>query len=117
MVNTAENYGNAYGLIDKQGKMIIPAKYYEVSQLGEGRVAIGTPVFPSQPYRGSRYVIADAETGAVLSNHTLLGVNNYQEGLASVFDAKDTYFIDRSGKRQPSPQLFQGQEHSPLADV
>ncbi|WP_339244189.1 WG repeat-containing protein [Paenibacillus sp. FSL R10-2796] len=108
VVNTAENYGNAYGLIDKQGKMIIPAKYYEVLQLGEGRVAIGTPVFPSQPYRGSRYVIADAETGAVLSNHTLLGVNNYQEGLASVFDAKDTYFIDRSGKKAAQPPVIPG---------
>lgn len=102
MINTAENYGNAYGLIDKQGKLVVPALYYEVQQLGEDRVALGTPVYPDQPYRGSRYVIADAVTGRILSTHPLLGVNNYQNGLASVFDATDTYFIDKSGKKQLS---------------
>lgn len=108
VINTAENYGNAYGLINKQGQMVIPAKYYEIQQLGEGRVALGTPIYPDQPYRGSRYVIADAETGRILSTHPLLGVNNYQEGLASVFDAKETYFIDKSGKRAAQPPVIQG---------
>ncbi|MFD1905655.1 WG repeat-containing protein [Paenibacillus rhizoplanae] len=92
VINTAADYGNAYGLIDKQGKMIIPAVYYEVQQLGENRVALGTPLYADQPYRGSSYVIADALTGRILSTHPLLGVNNYQHGLASVYDAKDTYF-------------------------
>ncbi|MFE4710047.1 MULTISPECIES: WG repeat-containing protein [unclassified Paenibacillus] len=108
VVNTAENFGNAYGLIDKQGRMIIPAKYYELQQLGEGRVALGTPIYPSQPYRGSRYVIADAENGRILSTHTLLGVNNYHEGLASVYDAKETYFIDKSGRRAAQPPVIPG---------
>lgn len=102
VINTAENYGNAYGLIDKQGKLVVPAQYYEVQQLGEDRVALGTPVYPDEPYRGSRYAIADAVTGRILSTHPLLGVNNYQNGLASVFDATDTYFIDKSGKKQLS---------------
>lgn len=109
VVNSAENYGNAYGLIDKQGVQIIPTKYSEVLQLGEDRVAIGTPLFPNQPYRGSRFLIADAITGAILSNHTLLGVNNYQDGLASVFDAKETYFIDKSGKRAAQPPVIPGE--------
>lgn len=108
VINTAEDYGNAYGLIDKTGKQIIPATYYEVLQLGENRVALGTPVYAEQPYRGSRYVIADAVTGKVLSSHPLLGVNNYQHGLASVYDAKDTYFIDRSGKRASQPPVIAG---------
>lgn len=108
VINTAENYGNAYGLIDTQGKLVIPAQYYEVLQLGEDRVALGTPVYPDQPYRGSRYVIADAITGRILSNHPLLGVNNYQNGLASVYDAKDTYFIDKSGKKAAQPPVIPG---------
>ncbi|ULO09393.1 WG repeat-containing protein [Paenibacillus sp. 19GGS1-52] len=108
VINTAEDYGNAYGLIDKQGKAIIPAKYYEVLQLGEERVALGTPMYPNQPYRGSRYVIADAKTGRILNNHALLGVNNYQEGLASVYDAKETYFIDKSGSRAAQPPVVPG---------
>ncbi|WP_310829257.1 WG repeat-containing protein [Paenibacillus pedocola] len=108
VINTAEDYGNAYGLIDKQGKQIVPATYYEVLQLGENRVALGTPVYADQPYRGSRYVIADAGTGRILSNHPLLGVNNYQHGLASVYDAKDTYFIDKSGKKASQPPVIAG---------
>ncbi|MEK4005837.1 WG repeat-containing protein [Paenibacillus sp. FSL H3-0333] len=108
VINTAADYGNAYGLIDKQGKMIIPAVYYEVQQLGENRVALGTPLYADQPYRGSRYVIADALTGRILSTHPLLGVNNYQQGLASVYDAKDTYFIDTSGKKAAQPPVIAG---------
>ncbi len=108
VINTAEDYGNAYGLIDKQGKQIVPATYYEVLQLGENRVALGTPVYADQPYRGSSYVIADAGTGRILSSHPLLGVNNYQHGLASVYDAKDTYFIDKSGKKASQPPVIAG---------
>ncbi|WP_238652950.1 WG repeat-containing protein [Paenibacillus piscarius] len=108
VINTAENYGNAYGLIDKQGKLIIPATYYEVQQLGENRVALGTPLYADQPYRGSSYVIADALTGRILSTHPLLGVNNYENGLASVYDAKDTYFIDTSGKKAAQPPVLPG---------
>lgn len=108
MINTAENYGNAYGLIDKQGKLIIPATYYEVQQLGENRVALGTPLYADQPYRGSSYVIADALTGRILSTHPLLGVNNYEHGLASAYDAQDTYFIDTSGKKAAQPPVLPG---------
>lgn len=108
VINTAEDYGNAYGLIDKQGKQIIPATYYEVQQLGENRVALGTPLYADQPYRGSSYVIADALTGRILSTHPLLGVNNYDQGLASVYDAKDTYFIDTSGKKAAQPPVLPG---------
>jgi len=108
VINTAENYGNAYGLIDQQGKQVIPAQYYELQQLGEDRVALGTPIYPDQPYRGSRYVIADAVTGRILSTHPLLGVNNYNKGLASVYDAKETYFIDKSGNRAAQPPVVPG---------
>ncbi|WP_150273685.1 WG repeat-containing protein [Paenibacillus tepidiphilus] len=108
VVNTAENYDNAYGLIDGQGQFIIPPQYYEVQQLGEDRVALGTPLYPDQPYRGSRYVIADSVTGRILATHPLLGVNNYVNGLASVYDAKDTYFIDRSGKKAAQPPTVPG---------
>ncbi|WP_379129400.1 WG repeat-containing protein [Paenibacillus sp. sgz500958] len=108
VVNTAENYGNAYGLIDMQGKMVIPAQYYVIQQLGEDRVALGTPIYPDQPYIGTRYAIADAVTGRILSSHPLLGVNNYMKGLASVYDEKDTYFIDKSGNRAAQPPVVPG---------
>lgn len=108
VINTAENYGNAYGLINKEGKRVIPARFYEVQQLGENRVALGTPIYPDQPYRGSRYAIADAVTGRILSDHPLLNVNNYNRGLASVYDAKETYFIDKSGDKAAQPPVIAG---------
>ncbi|WP_151734541.1 WG repeat-containing protein [Paenibacillus tengchongensis] len=108
VVNTAENYGNAYGLIDAQGKFMIPPQYYEVQQLGEDRVALGTPLYADKPYIGSRYMITDSVTGHILSSHPLLSVNNYQNGLASVYDAKETYFIDRSGNKAAQPPTLPG---------
>ncbi|GGF89093.1 hypothetical protein GCM10010912_37790 [Paenibacillus albidus] len=108
VVNTAADYGNAYGLIDPQGRRVIPANYYEVQQLGDNRVALGTPQYASQPYRGSRYAIADAATGRILSNLGLLGVNNYQQGLASAYDDKATFFIDLSGQKAAQPPVIQG---------
>ncbi|WP_379150675.1 WG repeat-containing protein [Paenibacillus sp. sgz5001063] len=108
VINTAADYGNAYGLIDTKGQQIIPATYYVVLQLGEDRVALGTPLDAARPYIGSRYVIADAVTGRILSNHPLLGVNNYQNGLASVYDDKETYFIDKSGKKAAQPPVIPG---------
>ncbi|OKP84532.1 WG repeat-containing protein [Paenibacillus sp. P32E] len=108
VINTAADYGNAYGLIDMKGQQIIPATYYEVLQLGEDRVALGTPLDAARPYIGSRYVIADAVTGRILSNHPLLGVNNYQNSLASVYDAKETYFIDKSGQKAAQPPVIPG---------
>ncbi|WP_019910060.1 WG repeat-containing protein [Paenibacillus sp. HW567] len=108
VINTAPDFGNAYGLIDMQGKPVIPATYDVVLQLGEDRVALGTPLVADQPYRGARYVIADAVTGRILTNHPLLGVNNYQNGLASVYDAKDTYFIDKTGNKSAQPPVVPG---------
>lgn len=108
IVNTAEDYGNRYGLIDQQGRMVIPAAYYEVLQLGEQRVALGTPIYPEQPYRGSSYVIADEVSGRIISNHPLLGVHNYSKGMASVYDAMGTYFIDREGRMVSSFPVIPG---------
>ncbi|MDT3426747.1 hypothetical protein J2Z22_002281 [Paenibacillus forsythiae] len=108
VVNTAENYENAYGLIDKSGSFIIPARYDQVQQLGENRVALGTPLNPAEPYRGTVYTIADASTGRILSTHPLRGVNRYSDGLASVYDQRETYFIDRTGNRAAGMPVVPG---------
>ncbi|WP_025692043.1 WG repeat-containing protein [Paenibacillus zanthoxyli] len=108
VVNIAENYKNAYGLIDKNGTFVIQPSYEYIQQLGENRVALGTPLKPAEPFRGSSYTIADAVTGQILGTHPLRGVNNYSEGLASVYDEHETYFIDRSGNRAAQPPVVPG---------
>ncbi|AKG35346.1 WG repeat-containing protein [Paenibacillus durus] len=108
VVNIAENYKNAYGLIDKHGTFVIQPSYEYIQQLGENRVALGTPLKPAEPFRGSSYTIADAVTGRILATHPLRGVNNYSEGLASVYDEHETYFIDRSGNRAAQPPVVPG---------
>ncbi|AIQ13442.1 WG repeat-containing protein [Paenibacillus durus] len=107
-VNIAETYQNAYGLIDRNGTFVIQPNYEYIQQLGENRVALGTPLKPAEPFRGSSYTIADAVTGRILGAHPLRGVNNYSEGLASVYDEQETYFIDRSGNRAAQPPVVPG---------
>lgn len=108
IVNTAEDFGNAYGLIDKTGRYAIEPRYAQIEMLGEGRVALGTPIVPAEPYRGYRYVIALADNGRILSGHPLLGVSPYKDGLASVYDADETYFIDLGGGRASQPPVVTG---------
>lgn len=108
VVNMAKNYENAYGLIDKSGKFVIQPQYEYIQQLGENRVALGTPINPAEAYKGVVYTIADAVTGRILNTHPLRGVNNYSEGLASVYDENETYFIDRSGSRAAQPPVVPG---------
>lgn len=100
VVNTAEDYGNKYGLIDAKGQYAVQPAYNEILQLGEGRVALGQAIQPDQPYRGSRYAIADLN-GNVLSAFAYYDVQDYAGGYASVHDGSHTFFIDRRGTRAP----------------
>lgn len=66
----------------------------------EDRFALGRAIDPEQPYIGSIYAIADWD-GRKLSDYVYRDVLEFKHGLASVYDAMQTYFIDRSG--QPAP--------------
>ncbi|EHB62384.1 MULTISPECIES: WG repeat-containing protein [Paenibacillus] len=100
IVNTAEDYRWKYGVIDSQGKWIIQPEYNDIRDLNEERFALGRAVDPEQPYIGSIYAIADWE-GKRLSEFMYRDVSDYQHGLASVYDGKQTYFIDRTGHPAP----------------
>jgi hypothetical protein len=89
-----------YGLIDKQGNFVIKPSYNSIQTLGEQRLALGKAIDPKQPYIGSLYAIADLN-GQQLSGFRYNDVQEYNKGLASVHDRRQTYFIDRSGKPAP----------------
>ncbi|MFH5183878.1 WG repeat-containing protein [Paenibacillus sp. TAB 01] len=97
VVNTAEDYGSRYGLINRSGAFVIQPGYNEIRQLGDRRVALGKAIDPEQPFIGSSLAIASDE-GRQLTDYLYNDVEDFHNGLASVSDSKQTFFIDRSGK-------------------
>lgn len=107
VVNTAEDYGNKYGLINPSGAFVIKPAYNEVRQLGGQRVALGQAIVPDQPYIGSKYAIADL-AGNRLTGFDYDDVTDYKDGLASAQNGRETFFIDRTGRRAPGLPVVAG---------
>lgn len=100
IVNTAEDYQSRFGVIDRQGEWVIRPEYDDIRDLNEGRFALGRAVNPQQPFIGSVYAIAD-DHGRRLTEFSYRDVSNFEGGLASAYDRRFTFLIDRSG--QPAP--------------
>jgi hypothetical protein len=92
VVNTAEDYRSLYGLIDRNANFLIKPLYNVVRPLGERRVAVGEAIDPEQPFVGSKYAIGDIN-GKLLTGFQYYDVSDYKDGLASVTDSSQTYFI------------------------
>lgn len=97
IINMSDNFLNRYGVIDKKGNYIIDPKYNNINFLGEGRIALGKAIDEEKPYIGSIYAIADTE-GNILTDFVFSNVLNFEKGVASASDGKNTFFIDRNGK-------------------
>ncbi|HZG75092.1 MAG TPA: WG repeat-containing protein, partial [Paenibacillus sp.] len=108
VVNVAPDFNNAYGLIDRSGNVVVEPKYNDIRQLGDGRVALGQAIDPSQPFIGSMYSIADANNGKLLTDFRFYDVSEYEDGLSSVYDASQTYFVGRDGKPAAGLPRFDG---------
>lgn len=99
VVNTSEDYSNhRKGLINKNGDFVIQPQYSEILQLGEERVALGTPIDPDNIYIGSKYALATVD-GKLLTDFAFFSIGQFQDGIASVHDNTATYFIDTTGSR------------------
>ena len=96
IVNVAEDYQNKYGLIDRAGKFIIEPKYNDINSLGEERFAVGKSIIEDKPYIGSKYAIVD-DNGSFLTDFIYYGVSEYKNDLASAYDDKNTFFINKRG--------------------
>lgn len=106
-VNIAEDYGNEYGLIDRNGNFVIRPEYNDINPLGEDRIAVGKAIDKNKPYMGSKYSIADTR-GSLLTDFVYCGISDYDNGLASAYDAKNTFFIDMDGKLVKSLPILSG---------
>lgn len=98
VVNLAEDYHNLYGLIDKTGAYVIQPEYNDISLLGEQRAAVGKAIDPKQPFIGSRYALADSGSGQLLTGFEFGQIGGFQQGYASVFNDRYTYWITPAGK-------------------
>ncbi|REE69618.1 WG repeat protein [Paenibacillus taihuensis] len=107
VVNTSADFHSEYGVINKKGEYTVEPKYNDVRSLGEERFALGNAIDKEQPFVGSIYAIADWN-GKRLTDFIFNDVSDYQNGLASVSDTKQTYLIDRTGKPAQGYPRVQG---------
>jgi hypothetical protein len=107
IVNIAEDYRNQYGLINGSGQYMIKPNYNEIRALGENRFALGKADDPEKPYLGSTYAVADGD-GHILTGFIYNQIAEYVDGFASANNDHSTFFIDRSGKRNPSLPMVSG---------
>ncbi|OSB14910.1 WG repeat-containing protein [Clostridium botulinum] len=107
VVNVSGNIMNNYGVIDKEGNYIITPKYNDIILLGENRVAVGVAIDKTSPFIGSKYAIADTE-GNILTDFIYYGILNYKNGIASAYDDKNTFFIDKEGNKIENLPIVEG---------
>ncbi|MBY6825471.1 WG repeat-containing protein, partial [Clostridium botulinum] len=107
VVNASGNIMNNYGVIDKEGNYIIAPKYNDIILLGENRVAVGVAIDKTLPFIGSKYAIADTE-GNILTDFIYYEVSNYKSGIASAYDDKNTFFIDKEGNKIENLPIVEG---------
>lgn len=99
VVNASDNYAvNKYALIDKKGKFLIQPQYNDILQLGEGLVALGVVNETDNIFAGSRYALA-TQDGSLFTDFIFFGMEPFKNGVASVYDRTDTFFIDKAGRK------------------
>lgn len=108
VVNLSEDFlENKYGLINTKGQFIIAPIYNDIIILNEDRIAVGKAIDKEKPYYGSIYALADKE-GNFLTDFKYYNISNFNEGVASVYDDKFTFFIDRYGKVMTNLPIVEG---------
>ena len=107
IVNIADNYINQTGIINVKGEYIVPPEYNSILSLGDKRYAIGKAIDSKQPFLGSKYAIADID-GKILTDFKFNHVSEYNHGVASVDDGKQTYFVDHAGAHVRSLPTIEG---------
>lgn len=86
------------GLIDRQGRFVIPAQYEALIPLGDGLYAAAKPTGEFAPEAYMPMAILTRE-GRVLTEFRYYSPQPVTEGLISVSDGKETFFLDLQGRR------------------
>lgn len=86
--------GGKYGFRDKNGKVVIPAKYYDVGDFSEGLAAV--EVAGEKFTIGQRWGYID-KTGSMVIPPQYCNAKKFSEGLAAVQKEKGYGYIDKAG--------------------
>lgn len=108
VVNASDSYAvNRFALIDKKGRFLIKPQYNDILQLGDGLAAIGVANDADNIFAGSRYALA-AQDGSILTDFVFYGMERFKNGVASVYDRTNTFFIDKTGRKVETLPAVEG---------
>ncbi|MCX7711665.1 MAG: DUF3298 domain-containing protein, partial [Clostridia bacterium] len=97
IVNASENYEIKFGVINKKGEFVIPAKYPLITSLGSGLFA----VLEIQEYTFNTTYLRKAlfdKTGKQLTDFKFYDLEKMKNGLIYATDDKTTFLIDQNGR-------------------
>lgn len=106
LVNKTE-YEPRHGLIDKEGKFIIPPEYSGITYMGNGLYAVSQDFYFTGSDEFSAKAIFDNK-GNRLTDFVFYEINTFNGGYASVSDETSTFFIDTNGKVASQLPRLQG---------
>lgn len=107
IVNAAKDFGNEYGVINKSGEFVIPAKYAQITLLGNGLYAVPES---QENYFSSSFMkkaLFD-KTGRQLTGFKYYDLESLENGMISVTDDKNTYLVDGNGNEISSIPKAEG---------
>jgi len=107
VVNAAKDYGNEFGLINKSGEYVIPAKYGQIEALGNGIYAVpvgGDSYFSSTFMKKALF----DKTGKQLTEFIYYDLERLKNGLISATDENNTYLLDEKGMQVSSLPKVEG---------
>lgn len=108
VVNMSEDYTNQCGLINQKGEFVIKPIYNDINIVSNNRVSIGKAIKEGKPFYGSIYALATIE-GKVLTPFKFYLLLDFQDGVASATDGKQTFFINKSGMVVKSLPIIDGE--------
>ncbi|MDF2628918.1 MAG: repeat-containing protein [Symbiobacteriaceae bacterium] len=95
------------GLINTRGEVVIPEEYGNLEPLGAGLYAVAKPTEFRWPEAYMPTALMTAE-GRLLTEFKYYNVQPVDQGLISVNDGKETFFLDTQGKRAPGLPSAEG---------
>lgn len=106
IVNAAEGYKRQYGVINKNGEFIIPARYSEITKVGDDLYAV--PKFnEGYPDNFLKKALFD-KTGKQLTEFKYFNIQKLANDMLSVTDDTHTYLIDHKGSMLNEVPKFEG---------
>lgn len=96
-VNHEEQMQKSYGLINEKGEYVLEPQFSSMNYLGEGMYSVSKDSLIGVNDIFSRKAIMNSK-GEVLTDFLFYDIGNYRNGLISVSEDTETFFIDVKGE-------------------